>query len=433
MKKLFLPFILVLSIKGYGQTYTMELLFRKPQITCNEVFWTLSDYTLEDYITIGTKTYTDIPNYETFKLSSFFFCPVTTPTPECERVSVYNDEKSAIQLIKGSTLNIIGCYANIRTTSFKPNVTIKNLAPNGSTTVCSGEQLQLAGFPAGFPNEAYHWQYSLDNQQTWIDVPTNFNNNPTTNFSIQDVLGDSHLNYFDKQLYFRLGYQNRPFAEPLAITYSPCAPVVKDVVFGVPDCAGGDIKSIDIIFDRKLESNEYLTPIYIQEFGTPNGGSIDVLTGPQLYPYTEKVTSLTNVPNTTLYKYSVLIPKKADGANEYNLGANKKYKAVYQAYLMASPFDLPKGTIYSEAILYKEPEPLRFSIDVPAAILCNGGITDLGITVTGGNGDYRFYKDGVEVTPEFLASSGKYYLKGLIAKPEGYKIKVTDNNYCIEK
>ncbi|MFV8333539.1 hypothetical protein ACNQGB_16720 [Flavobacterium sp. XS1P32] len=408
MKKLFLPLILVLTIKGYGQTYTMELLFRKPQIACNEVFWTFSDYIVEDDITIGTKTYTDIPNFETFKLSSFFFCPATTITPACERVSVYNDEKTAIQLIKGSTLNITGCYANIRTTSFKPNVTVKNVAPNGSTTICSGEELQLAGFPVGFPDEAYHWQYSLDNQQTWIDVPTNFNNNPTTNFSVKDVLGDSHVNYFDKQLYFRLGYQNRPFTDPITITYSACAPVITNLNPIQPNCIG-DPMTVIVTFDRPLdlEKDEKLTNFQIiKKNGQLTGNQIS-----EIFAF--------DASNATQYTYN----------NVTGLINGEIYTVKYQAFQGVKERGVPET---DKDFQYQDPTAVQFEIISAQNPLCHDGTVEIVISVKGGTGTYKFYDDTIEIIPTAIkGTDGFYYLKNLA--PKDYKIKVVDGNGCIDE
>jgi hypothetical protein len=423
MKKFFLLLILVLTMKGYGQTYTMEILIRDAERDCNHIIWSFTDLVDEQVInrhSIGTKTYTDVPNSKTFKLSAIPQCELEYPAPPCASYSRYEDEVTTIQLIRGYRSEIIGCYFNIGMQSFKPNVTISKRNDPSSSTICSGFTLNLGGFPADFPNEAYHWQYSFDGLSNWVDVRADKNDTPETAFSIQDILGDSHVNHFGKQIYFRLGYgQDRPFTEPLAITYSSCAPVAEEVVYVPPRCNGDAVNSIEVYFDRKLDPNENLYPIYILSKNPK----------PQQFFQAEKpVESLVFDLIKQRYKYSF--------TKLTTLVHGDSYVVVYQARIGEAPRGLL--TTSSKGFPYEDPAKLEFVITKQTPPSCFGGEDgSIEIMVTGGVAPYCFYKDGVELKDQLYPTfkEGKYSILGLKAnaKGEGYKIKVTDTNDCIEK
>ncbi|MBB1194061.1 hypothetical protein DNC80_10345 [Flavobacterium sp. SOK18b] len=310
---------------------------------------------------------------------------------------------TASELIKGVFPSASGCFSSIFVTEFKPNVTIQK--SNTLTTLCSGETLDLAGFPAGFPNEAYHWQYSLDNQQTWIDVPTNFNNNPTTNFSVKDVLGDSHVNYFDKQLYFRLGYQSRPFTDPITITYSACAPVITNLNPIQPNCSG-DPMTVIVTFDRPLDpiKNEKLTYFQIiQKTGELTGNQI-----PEIIAF--------DTANTLQYTYN----------NVTGLINGEIYTVKYQAFQGVKERGVPET---DKDFQYQDPTAVQFEIISAENPLCHDGTGEIVISVKGGTGAYKFYVDNIQKFP-IQEPNGTYKLKDLA--PKENKIKVTDSNDCID-
>ena len=86
----------------------------------------------------------------------------------CIGVNTY----TATQLLEQSVVTVSGCGSYITLSNFKPN-NLKILTTNGE--VCAGEQLNLIASPAGYPDAAYHWQYSVDNQETWSNVPLTIN------------------------------------------------------------------------------------------------------------------------------------------------------------------------------------------------------------------------------------------------------------------
>ncbi|MCV9926825.1 SprB repeat-containing protein [Flavobacterium sp. LS1R49] len=422
IKLFFIISLSVFSLQMFGQqnTYSVKVNF-SGRFYCeyNSFYWNLSSGAnsigsnsgIND---INEKTYPNVPNFNSF---SFYLNANTSVEPclsaqeECIRNTTITN--SAVDLIKYPYLQLGGCDFMVGISEFKPNVSIQNLDTTSPSEVCSGFQLSLAAFPAGFPAEAYHWQYSLDNTANWIDVPNYIGGNKTndittTTFSIQDILGANHINYINKQIYFRLGYdQTRDFTAPLAITYSSCSPTVINIDYTAPRCNGESIPKIVVSFDRPLETNEILTYIYIKN---KNNNSIS-------NQYTDVVFDSANPKNYTFQNISSL-----ENTNTYEI--------VYQA---------KKGTILRGSMIstqnftYNDPAKMQFKITNQTQPSCYGGNDGtIDIEVLSGIAPYQFYIDDVLKVP-IKIDNQHYVINGLLAKSEGYKVKVTDKNDCIEK
>jgi hypothetical protein len=274
MKKIILMlFLNFFSLMVYGQTptYTIELVFWKSTFCIDASYsWELySDnfnfiqrssgipIDIQDDLQY-TIIYPNVKMYPSYTLNLSTSSPpqVCNVTPECNDIN-YAAYNVTSNLIKGFALSVSGCDFQVGA-SFKPNLTIQK--SNSTLEVCSGEMLDLYALPAGFPNVAYHWQYSLDNQATWIDVPAGFNDmTPNSNFSMQNILGINHIKHWGKTIHFRLGYdQNRPFTNAIAIKYFPCAPIVKSITCLGPKCSGENIQDLKVTFDRDLLQGERL-------------------------------------------------------------------------------------------------------------------------------------------------------------------------------
>jgi hypothetical protein len=439
MKNIFyLVLMLTFSLKGFGQepTYSMKVETIRYDRIESSFTWQIygnAGFSVTDNTTFEfpyNEKFTSVSfknNLFTFYLTGGF--PIIyTDGVACNSCEVFQEECSfrqtsyiitAPELIQSGYYFYSGAcsgYAGI--TDFKPNVTIRKQNDPSNSTICSGFTLDLGGFPKGFPDEAYHWQYSFDGVSNWVDVPVK--NASIVKFTIQDILGDTHVNHFDKPIYFRLGYgQDRPFTEPLAITYSSCAPVAEEVVYVPPRCNGDAVNSIEVYFDRELDEdkNENLYPIYV-------ANKMDKTQ--QFFQAKKPVESLVFDPIKGRYKYSF--------TNLATLVQGDSYVVVYQARIG----EFPRGvlTTSSKGFTYKDPEKLEFVITKQTPPSCFGGEDgSIEIMVTSGVPLYRFYKDEVELKDQLYPTlkDGKYHILGLKANPEGYKIKVTDANGCIEK
>ena len=333
----------------------------------------------------------------------------------CIAVNTY----TATQLLEQSVVTVGGCGPYMTLSNFKPN-NLQILTTNGE--VCAGDQLNLIASPAGYPDAAYHWQYSVDNQETWFNVPLTINDRKinktaTSNFSIQEILGDNHLTYINKTIYFRLGYIDSFIsAEPLAIKYAPCAPILVDRTYIAPDCKGGPVKEITAYFERPLEPNETLSIMQIMPFPKVNGDS-------PFFSQSEPVKSLVFDATKNLWAYKF---KNLDSGRLIN---SRRYIIEYQA----NKNEVPRGTLQSfEPFIYDDPTAVQFEIVSAENPLCHDGTVEIVISVTGGTGAYKFYDDTIEIIPTPInGTDGFYYLKNLA--PKDYKIKVVDGNGCIDE
>jgi hypothetical protein len=429
MKKYLILLILSFySLIAFGQTYSAEVIYNIPVTKfCwdGKYGWRLTGFNGVDESKTHNETYNineafDIPNVSSFNFELISTCFDRSGGLICNGSSAKMIPASEL-IMSGSNL-IEGCGESIEITSFKPNLTIQNLT---SSSICAGEQLDLEASPRDFPPVAYHWQYSLDNQITWIDVPMkkvnglDINNVKNSNFTIYDILGDDHLNHFG-DIYFRIGYgQARPFTSSIKIVYSPCAPLVTDVKFDGPKCKDDYIQKLDIYFNEPLDARkgESLYQLYLRE--TVNNTGL-IKTDPFM-----QVNNVTYPSDTKIYSYS-------NFSNFTKLESGRQYEVIYQAQVN-DPFDptkkILKGVlVYGEKFTYYEPSELKFKAD-PINPLCNNDPAKIAISATGGTPPYFYILDND--APIEFRSPIEVPIKGLIKDP--HTVKVIDKNSCTEK
>jgi hypothetical protein len=388
-----------------------------------------------------TKVYNNIPLASSYTLSATGgYCMTNNGTIQVPQ----NPSSQTIgNLITNATTNLLisGCFGNAFFSGFTPNnMSLQNL--NATNDVCAGERLNLAAFPAGYPPEAYNWQYSLDNQATWITVPQKIINgistNRTTNsnFSIYDILGADHINYF-RAIYFRIGYPGRPFsANTIRINYLPCAPLVTDVNYEGPKCSGDPIQKLEITFNRPLDAtkSESLYQLYVRE--TTNNPP-PIKTTPMF-----SVSNITYPDGSKIYSYSNI-------SNFTSLESGREYEVIYQAQIKHPTDPNPtvrilKGVLVGpKPFTYNDPKPLTFKVkaDNPK---CHNGKVDITIEADGGtppyyydhlNGETEIVNGVTQVKRIQFDTSDKNKKAVTIQQAElkEYNIKVTDDNKCIEQ
>jgi hypothetical protein len=439
MKKLFIILFFIIASKGFGQTYTFNYSYSSQGQRCTDGRhgWKMGIINIQQ---LGQETYgTQYPPSFSFKEHTIKSNPSKfdleiladdcTSYTSCD-FKIKKQTLTLLELLKTTNATLWDCvgYQRFAIDNFKPNISFKNLDTANPNEICAGSQVALAAFPTellpgnapDFPAEVYHWKYSLDNGTTFKDVPakiggktTNFI--PTTRFSIQELLGDDHVNYLNKTIYFRLAYGSAP---SLPIIYSPCAPVIDAITYEGPICSGDPIQKINITFNRPLNPGESLDRIKMKN--TTNGSErnerIDI--------------SAFSTENSKVYSFT----------NIDALETGQTYKIVYQAK-MVDPMDpskrILKGFMESASSLnftYTDPAKVQFEITDYTEPSCAGGSdATIEIKVLSGTSPYHFYKDGVELTgalqPSFV--NGKYYITGL--KAQTHSIMVTDSKGCIEK
>lgn len=479
MKKLYLFFIFIASSQIFGQTYisyTVDVdYWRNEASNCNSYDryyatkncntntykWVLrngTSFTLTESLTNPlanriVKTIS-IPVYNTYDLTLQATCAcsdINPPVPyiQCDAIltqkllpngvtfganttETFGIEKSIISGNYAIGPNSGICVGTVILQNFRPTgITIGKPGydpnPNGVPTpleVIAGQTVDLVATASvntvNFPNVAYHWQYSLDNQATWIEVPNTIingfptNNSQTPRFTMENVLGADHINHFGT-IHFSIGYGSRLFTNVITVNYSPGTLVLKDRKYFPPDCNADRVKNIVAYFDRDLKQNEILSTLQVIPYPKVNGDS------PKFSQ--PDVNALVYDSETGWYKYTFDLSKGDNLENRY-------YVIEYQSQVNG----VPRGTLAIGApFLYEDPEPVKFEIKQALDPLCNNNSVEIAITVTGGTQSYKFYVDGIEKTPTPVKEAdGYYHLRGLVPTATN-NIKVTDSKDCIEK
>lgn len=476
MKKIILLLFIFYFKNLFGQTYTATVLYKgepartcsgtgsNPTCICNPTryIWQLKSGSTVlksgslSSTTSGSLVINDIPLKDSYDLSINSFCIGNNGgmcPPDANGVLTKDRIMCSIRN-NCDGITLANCAGYVSLQQFRPvGLSVNTHKPwtavynntgiqIGSTfpEICSGEDLQLYAIPGIAPNKfpagVYHWQYSLDNKMTWVDVPSQpgapygvenkFNFTPSPNLTMENILGPSHVDYFGKEISFRLGYNSiNPFTGVVTIKYSACAPVIKDRKFVGADCNNDGVKSITAYFDRNLTEGETLSPLHIIPYPTTNPTPIHFPQPP--------VTNLQFDPLSGYYAYSFIIPE--GGRLE-----NKNYVIEYQSQLNT----VPRGTLKLDIpFLYKNPAPLTFKISSENPN-CHDGTVDINIEADGGTPPY--YYDNLNGETEIINNVSEIkriqfdvlnpYKKTVTLEqlePKEYSIKVTDNNKCIEQ
>lgn len=448
MKKITLLLFLLFIVKVQSQTYSFSYSYNSQGTRCTDGMhgWQLNieatpSVNLQE-ITSGSqypanisyKPYTIKTNPTKFNVRLWGYdC---TSSPSCD--PTLNKTYTLIEFLKARNITMWDCkgYQRFAIDGIQPNVTFKNLDTANPNSICAGGQVSLAAFPTevipgnpDFPAEVYHWQYSLDNKASWIDVPAYINgiktnDIATTRFSINELLPATHDNYFNKTIYFTLAYGNVP---AIGILYSPCAPLVTKIDYSPPLCYGDNIPSVTVTFSRNLYAQEELR--YFQLLAVDPATNAPDGTPPLIFPFTTE-----GDPNNGLIKK---FDEKTTNVFTYSLTNFKglKDKSMYQIKYQAFQNNVTRGVSISpqlQNLTYKEYEPVKFTIVKAENPKCAGELTTVAINVTGGTKSYEFYIDGTKFNATKNEADGLYYITGLNPAATN-NIKVIDTNNCFEK
>ncbi len=406
MKKIIFGIFVLISTYVSSQTYTAQLYYyHGSSDRCHRgVFeWDfkgdnnqIDRYAVGNTYNAASKTivYNSIPNYSSFELYHFERCLASVDEPTgCDYKK--SDKKTASQLILGETLGEKSCNGGVTVTAFKPNLTIGRDTDPKEIEVCVGGGLDLSAFPSGFPIEAYHWQYSVDGN-IWRDVPAAKNNTQVLKASMQDILGATHENYINKDVYVRLGRFSE-YATPKKIKYSACAPLVTSLSYSPPSCAGGPI-NVSVNFDRPLKSGELFNSISLVD--NANNNPIVQHTGQSM--------------SGSTYTFS--------NVNTSAFVNNQVFKIQYQMRIGNA---LVPGFINSSqtfTFVKKTAVTFNTSVIAPSCPLGNGSIT---VGANGGTGAYRYRLGG----GNWVSFSGSTTTISTIAG--NHSVQVQDSNNCL--
>ena len=437
MKKNYIFFLLFSWINFYGQTYNFNITSGIQCNICQEEGAppggpTYNSFTATNYYylikynntTIATEntnyvSYTNtVPRYSVVIPNGSLFTVNMTPkgsahydftSGPCNTTDPPKTMSLKDLIINGTIgfQNSRGISANIN--SFKPNITIQNVGNSNPNEICAGETLTLNATTDSerFPDEAYHWQYSL-NGISWTDFPATITNNtPVPIFSMQQLLGALHEYYFNTLIYFRTGYTVRAFSNVLAIKYSSCPPVIKAITYVGPRYSGDKIQKVDVTFNRELTSNESLLSLAMVNVQNDT-----------IRNQTNNI-EITDFISPNVYSYTNL---------ENDLESRKTYKFVYQAKINnpadpTKPFvrgttDSPVSTNFT----YNPPSSLKFEItDKKNPSYVEGDDSFAEIAIMSGTAPYHFYINNIAVAATYNSANSKYYISGL--KSQTYNLK----------
>lgn len=114
-----------------------------------------------------------------------------------------------------------------------------------------------------FPEELYHYQYSLDNS-IWVDIPSSLYNKETLTLSAKDLFGNQVANYLGKKVWFRVvacpdgsgNYQS--WSDSVFLTVVESSPHISTHTVSPVTCSDSEDGKIRLNFDRTLKTGETL-------------------------------------------------------------------------------------------------------------------------------------------------------------------------------
>ena len=242
-------------------------------------------------------------------------------------------------------------------------------------------------------NNGWNWQYSFDGED-WKDFAANFQAQRSISFKINELAGFENKT----KVFFQAGFGTQ-FTNILPYDIIPCSPnVIGPIEPKNTSCAYNNDGIVALTFDRKLIENESFKFSFFK-----NNALI--------------TTPLYSVDAATNKKYTF------SGLEAGN------YYIKYQTFIGSQPTTVNKEPNPSFTI--NPATPLTFELQNPKNPSCFGA-EDGSVEVLITSGIPKFFEvDGDSVIPEELGPN-LYRIKNLKAKPDGYKIKVTDANNCID-
>jgi hypothetical protein len=460
MKKIYFIVLLICSINATGQKYKFTLGWQPRQESGESYTLTVGNYQSDRYYQKNNDVYNGLSEFIDYELQlnptdHLLFELDDAVNDFCGGINHQVMEFPIHDILFGYFTASDGCWGTGEIINFRPTEIVLNstMIPEYSSgnpphyTICSGAQLEIfATIPNKnpivkaenyYPPLVFHWQYSIDNKKSWIDVPeyivkngvstknTSYNT-PKLTASIDEIIGLNHKDYYNKTIYFQLGcninvtyvtnpnsiyynQQNTSYASlDYGVLYLKCTPIVDgDIIVKAPNCSYQDIKEIKIPFDRDLEENEELRYMSLYNDITPG-------------------TPLKTIESSVIYKNKTfLFPVEG-----LTLQPNVNYQINYVAFKN----DKPRASESSKYFQYKQPTPVTFEIKKADNPKCNNDQVEVVIDAHGGTGEYQFYVDDIEQKAPKLSKEidNYYHIKGL--SPSAINnIKVTDTNGCIEE
>lgn len=464
MKKLYFIVLLICSINAVGQRYKFTFGWDPYQIVGESYTLKVGNKQIDRYNQKHNGMMYEFIDYELqLNATDHLRFELDAITQACAFIPNQFFDFSIQEIMSGLRTYLDGCYGSGEIINFKPSEIALNsimtteypLGNPAHYTICSGDQLEIfATIPNKspivdaenyYPPAAFHWQYSTDNKQTWVDVPeyilkngvstknTSYNN-PKLSISMDEILGQNHKEYYNKIIFFQLGcnirtalydpdrgyyWQGNTSYASLnnGVLYLPCTPVIDgDIVLETPDCNYQEIKEIKIPFDRDLEDKEELRDMSLYNDITP-GTPVKTIN-----------TSIT-YNNKTFY-----FP-----VDDVTLISKANYQIKYVSYKN----DKPRALEISNFFAYNTPPAVTFKVTANNP-KCHDGKVDITIEADGGTPPYYYdhlngeteIVNGISQVKRIRFDTSDKNKKNVTiqhAELKEYNIRITDDNNCIEK
>ena len=405
MKKIITLFLLCLALNSYSQKYKLTYFGDINTNFCDNEGYTnaisFSTLTLNDDIILQAKcsepqsdnqvkTIYYKPNKVTYIVEYKYYLGGYETERETEIINLnlnHCDSWTGTfyaknQFLSNSTLNF----------TIEP---IINIVPPSIDPSCS---VFISADNAGFESDIYKWEFQTLTDE-WKALPTSFQGKPSFEISLTDLFGTNASQYFNIPINFRIRYCQTRFTDLVSFTFIPCSPnIVAPIETKNTSCAYNSDGIVSLTFDRPLIKDESFSLSFFKN---------NVLITTPLY--------FLDTATNKKYTFSGL--------------ATGNYNIKYQTFIGSQPTSVNKEPYPSFTI--NPATPITFELQNPKNPSCFGA-EDGSVEVLITSGIPKFFEvDGDSVIPYELGPN-LYRINNLKAQPDGHKIKVTDNNNCID-
>ncbi|MDG3584166.1 T9SS type A sorting domain-containing protein [Galbibacter pacificus] len=298
--------------------------------------------------------------------------------------------------------------------------------------------IKVASNSMGFSNTSYNWQYRIEGEWEWRDMP--YWTMGKKNFDIvpNEFLNEDAIN---KKIRFRIkscqGYTSN---DEIFYDLRKSAPKIIGKDITQPKCYDSN-GSVKLYFNRQLDSGDKISYV-ISDKTKPAG---DIGGKPYYTPLFNEnnLTSFTEENGEYFIEIDGLVPSDHYFFEMIGFGEGTEYRDEEEVPIAIEDSeynDFPyytDGTNHSLDITIVRPTPVEFSITGYTDVVCNGEDNGtISIKASGGNttGTYKYQllKEGAVYRDWTLFSSvNTSVISGL---PKGnYSVKVQDANGCIAK
>jgi len=266
------------------------------------------------------------------------------------------------------------------------------------------DKINVQGSP-GFPSDVYKWQYKVDTDINWQDLPSQFQNIQSINVSATDLLGSVPDNLIAKNIFIRLNLGCGKYSNPITLNIRKSAPHLTSIIPIPNTCFGEQNGSISLNFDRNLIPGELLNVVVA-----------DSLTG-DVYLNLQNLSALE--AGNKITTSSTLPPGKfkIDLIDKYN--GNVAYTGA---------------TTHTGFTSFSGPTAVDFNIAKRDIYCYNGKDGTITVNASGGNGGYKvLYKKQQDANYNEMAfaTAGQQIITAL--DTGSYQIRVMDQNGCYKK